>query len=169
MSVMREDGSVSGEFDIVMDTWKSDISKLYNPLIECAPNPEHDFVVYIISERATLESLINTKDIDNPLCSGDLSNKELYIVCNKLKNAKAVGPDLSPNEVFKQAGMRDIILNSINWCFNYQLIPTAWQNSVISPMPKSTPKNRCMPLNYTGVRLMSCCFVKYTQVSFITA
>ena len=33
MSVMWENGSVSNEFDIVMDTWKSDFSNLYNPLI----------------------------------------------------------------------------------------------------------------------------------------
>ena len=44
MTAMREDGSVCDQFDIVMDTWKSDFSNLYNPLIDCAPNPENDFV-----------------------------------------------------------------------------------------------------------------------------
>ena len=162
MSVMREDGSVSDEFDIVMDTWKSDFSNLYNPVIECAPNPENDFLLYINSERARLESLINTEDVENPLCNGAFSNEELDIVCNKLKNAKAVGPDLIPNEVLKQAGMRDIILNFINKCFNCQLIPSAWQKSVISPIPKSASKDPCVPLNYRGISLMSCFYKIYS-------
>ena len=73
---------MSDEFDIVMDTWLFDFFNLYNPLIECAPNTEIDFLLDINSERARLESLINTEDIDKPLCNGDFSNEELDIVCN---------------------------------------------------------------------------------------
>ena len=86
----------------------------------------------------------------------------LDIVCNKLKNAKAVGLDLIPNEVLKQADMRDIILNFNNKYFNCQLIPSAWQKSVIKQIPKSASKDPCVPLNYRGISLMSCFYKIYS-------
>ena len=118
---MRENGSLSDEFYVVMDTWESDISNLHNPSNECAPNHDNDFLFYVNSEKARLESLINTEDIDNPLCNKYFSNADLDVVCHKLRNAKAVGADLIPNEVLKQVGMCDIILTFTNKCFNCQL------------------------------------------------
>ena len=61
--------------------------------------------------------------------------------CIRLKNNKATGFDMLPNEVLKHDGIRLIILHFMNKCFESHVIPGAWKQAIISPIPKSATKD----------------------------
>ena len=49
-------------------------------------------------------------------------------------------------------------------CFVYNVIPSVWRDSIISPIPKSSKKDPCVPLNYRGISLLSCLYKLYTSL-----
>ena len=77
-------------------------------------------------------------------------------ICESIKTGKAVGPDFIPNEVLKQEGLRRLLLNFTNMCFINNVLPSIWRKAKISPIPKSSTKDTCVPLNYRGISLLSC-------------
>ena len=162
MKVRSDDDTFSEDIDDVLNTWKSDFDHLYNE-----PDPSYlefddTFLHYKISERIAYE--LNTGDdtLDNELYNSDFSSEGLDSVCTQLKNAKAVGPDIIPNEVLKHIGMRAVILPFVNKCFNCHIIPSSWQKAIISPIPKSASKDPYVPLNYRGISLLSCFYKIYS-------
>ena len=162
MKVRSDDDTFSEDIDDVLDTWKSHFDHLYNE-----PDPSYlefddTFLHDKISERIAYE--LNTGDdtLDSELYNSDFSSEELDSVCTQLKNAKAVGPDMIPNEVLKHIGMRAVILPFVNKCFNCQIIPSSWQKAIISPIPKSASKDTYVPLNYREISLLSCFYKIYS-------
>ena len=162
MKVRPDDDTVSEDINDVMNTWKSDFEHLWNE-----PDPSylefHDtFLHNKISERIRYE--LNTGDdtLDNELCNSDFSSDGLDSVCTQLRNAKAVGPDMIPNEVLKHIGMRSVILPFVNKWFNCHIIPSSWQKAIISPIPKRASKDPYVPLNYRGISLLSCFYKIYS-------
>ena len=89
---------------------------------------------------------------------------ELDKVCDHLKLAKVVGPDMIPNEVLKHGGIRNLLLQFLNMCFVNNVIPSIWRKAIIAPIPKSASKDPCVPLNYRGIRLLSCLYKLYTSL-----
>ena len=70
-----------------------------------------------------------------------------------------------PNEILKLKPVICILYKLFHFCFADSIVPTAWLKGVITPIPKSTFKDPCMPLNYRGRTLLSCIMSKvYTKV-----
>ena len=112
MRVRSDDDTVSEDIDDVMNTWKSYFDHLYNE-----PDPSYvefddAFLHEKISERIAYEINVGDDTLDNALYNSDFSSEELDSVCIQLKNAKAVGPDMIPNEVLKHIGMPISVLTA---------------------------------------------------------
>ena len=88
--------------------------------------------------------------------------KNLKKICNKLKQGKAAGPDMIPNEVLRHVGIRLLLVDFMNMCFLNNVIPSVWRLSIISPIPKSASKDPYVPLNYRGISLLSCMYKLYS-------
>ena len=52
----------------------------------------------------------------------------------------------------------------ISLCFKYSLIPSIWLKAIISPIPKSSLKDHCVPLNYCGISLLSNVYKMYSSI-----
>ena len=72
--------------------------------------------------------------------------------------------DTIPNEIIKPKPVVCILYKLFHFCFANSIVPTAWLKGVITPIPKSTFKDPCMPLNYRGITLLSCMSKVYTKV-----
>ena len=81
---------------------------------------------------------------------------ELSNVILKLKNNKSCGIDGIPNEILKHEGICPLLLTFLNMCFTHNLMPSLWTQAIIKPIPKSSSKGPCVPLNYRGISLLSC-------------
>ena len=69
-----------------------------------------------------------------------------------------------PNEILRHEGIKNLLLDFVNMCFMYNVIPSVWRMSIISPIPKSSSKDPCVPLNYRGISLLSCFYKMYTSL-----
>lgn len=98
----------------------------------------------------------NDAYVENIEINADISHEEISAVILKLKNNKSCGIDGIPNEILKQEGIFPLLISFINMCFKHSLIPTLWTQSIIKPIPKSSTKDPCIPLNYRGISLLSC-------------
>ena len=56
------------------------------------------------------------------------------------------------------------MLYFFNKCFDFHIVPGAWQEAVISPIPWSASKDPCVPLNYRGISLLSCFYKIYSSL-----
>jgi hypothetical protein len=89
---------------------------------------------------------------------------EIAKAVRNLKRGKAVGPDFIPNEVLAHVNVESLILKLFQFCFDKSLVPSFWSKAVITPIPKGSMKDPCVPLNYRGISLL-CCFSKlYSSV-----
>ena len=169
MQVYNENGPGEGiklhDHDSVLNKWKDDFHDLYNMPEGLHNNFDNDFYHDII---ATLPDIKRSE-----LCNVDANdydyNKrfvpaELDKVCDHLKLAKVVGPDMIPNEVLKHGGIRNLLLQFLNMCFVNNVIPSIWRKAIIAPIPKSASKDPCVPLNHRGISLLSCLYKLYTSL-----
>ena len=51
-----------------------------------------------------------------------------------------------------------------SFSFAQSILPSVWQKAFITPIPKSADKDPFVPLNYGGIRLLSCVFKIYTGI-----
>ena len=51
-----------------------------------------------------------------------------------------------------------------NMCFINNFIPSVWRKAIIAPIPKSSTKDPCVPLNYRGISLLSCVYKMYSSL-----
>ena len=167
MEVYDESGPESGckisEENYVLNKWKNDFSNLYNLPPEISSKFDNRFYRTIsnsLSETKRFE--LNNTDANNLSYNNPFTEEELNKICMHLKQGKAVGPDMIPNEVLKHIGTRNLILKFINFCFINNVIPSIWRQSIITPIPKSASKDPCVPLNYRGISLLSCLYKVYT-------
>ena len=94
----------------------------------------------------------------------EFSFEEITARIKRLKNYKAVGAALIPNEVLKQRCIINVLLNFTNICFLNKIMPSVWQKALISPIPKSSLKDPHVPLNYRGISLISCVYKLYSSL-----
>ena len=149
----------------VLNKWRTDFETLYNIPEDEHANFDGDFYDNILSNVSDIKEweLINQNandvDYNQPFVSAELDK-----VCERIKTGKAVGPDFIPNEVLKQDGLRTLLLNFINMCFMNNVLPSTWRKAIISPIPKSSTKDPCVPLNYRGISLLSCIYKLYSSL-----
>ncbi len=68
---------------------------------------------------------------------------------------KSVGIDQISNEVLKKNDIMLILFQLYVKCFDSGLVPSLWLKAIITPIPKSSTKDRFVPLNYRGIDLLS--------------
>ena len=164
MQVYTTNGEKTSETEHVLGKWRSEFNDLYNMPDDVQAMFDADFYADISSRlpNIKLNELNNTADDLHYNRPFDLS--ELEKICSRMKNNKSVGPDMIPNEVLKHEGLRHLLLDFMNMCFTRNLIPSIWRDSIISPIPKSSTKDPCVPLNYRGISLLSCLYKMYTSL-----
>lgn len=100
----------------------------------------------------------------NVFINSDIIYDEVAFAVKQLKFNKATGFDGIPNEVLKHNSIIYILFKLFQFCFNQQMVPLVWLKWLITPIPKGTRKDPCMPLNYRGVTLLSCISKTYTFI-----
>ena len=159
------EGDKTDNHNDVLNKWKNDFKELYNRPDDNTLNCDDIFYSEILSSLPGIKSFeLNNDEANNLEYNGYLTPAEMDKICNKLKMNKAVGPDMIPNEILKHEGIRELLLRFINKCFLENIIPSVWKMSIIAPIPKSSSKDPCVPLNYRGISLLSCLYKLYTAM-----
>ena len=151
--------------DDVLEKWRLDFETLYNIPEDEYENFDSDFYDNILSNVSDIKNWernnpdANVNDYNQPFVIAELDK-----ACDHMKSGKAVGPDMIPNEVLKQDGLRRLLLEFVNMCFINNVIPSVWRKAIIAPIPKSSSKDPCVPLNYRGISLLSCIYKLYSSL-----
>ena len=84
----------------------------------------------------------------------DFTSDELDKVLNSLKQGKAHGPDRRPAEIYKHGGkrFRDLLLNIINMIKRTHVIPTQWEEMMITTIYKGKGTQKDL-VNQRGIFL----------------
>ena len=80
------------------------------------------------------------------------------------KNGKATGSDRIPSEVLKNKICVRFLTNLFTAVINSQLIPTAWRQATIVPIPKSSMRDARNPLEYRGISLLSVPYKIFSKI-----
>ena len=114
---------------------------------------EYDVHFFNQCQNRTLRFQLEPENhfIDEPISYDEINN-----AVQELKLNKSPGEDTIPNEILKLKPVICILYKLFHFCFANSIVPTAWSKGVITPIPKSTFKDPCMPLNYRGITLLSC-------------
>ena len=93
-----------------------------------------------------------------------ITENEITMALSKFKNGKATGYDNIPTEVLKNKTVIKYLLSLFNKCFHSGRVPTAWQKSIINPIPKSNVITPQDPAFYRGISLTSIMYKLYCSV-----
>ncbi len=155
MKVYKENNELTDDIECVLGKWKTDFFNLYNKPDEidtCSV-----FHANVLDSKIKRESDMEKEDyISNPELNRPLSYDELVKVVHKLKLKKSTGLDCIPNEVLKKNDVMIMLYKLYVKCFEYCILPSVWLKAIIVPVPKSSTKDPYTPLNYRGIRLLSC-------------
>ena len=156
MEVYTADGTIRGERNIVLHTWKNEFEKLYNVNLG-VQNFDDDFL------QGYVDQTPDAIELDEGL-SADICESEVKLVIGRARNNKSVGFDNLPNEVLKNDVSIKILTTIFNKVFQYNLVPSIWNMAIIKPIPKSSLIDPRCPLQYRGISLLSTCYKLYTSI-----
>ena len=80
------------------------------------------------------------------------------------KSGKATGSDRIPSEVLKSKICVRFLTNLFTTVIDSQLIPTAWRQATIVPIPKSSMRDARNPLEYRGISLLSVPYKIFSKI-----
>ena len=149
------DNKLITDQNIVINKWFVDFSNLYSGPQN---DGDHDFRFYnkMIERLRTQElSMALPVYIENEYINKNISYTEIQNIVKQLKNQKAVGMDLLPNEIIKSNSIHIFMFHFFSYCFENGVVPTDWTKAIISPVLKPG-KDPHEPLNYRGISLLSC-------------
>ena len=157
MKVNTEEGVVDTT-DEVLNEWQREFSNLYNH----EPNDsEYDVNFFNQCQNRTLRFQLEP---ENHFINEPISYDEINNAVQELKLNKSPREDTIPCEILKLKPVVCLLYKLFHFCFANSIVPTAWLKGVITPIPKSTFKDPCMPLNYGGITLLSCMSKVHTKV-----
>ena len=161
MKVKLANGTVSCDTGVVHTHWQNEFHRLLNN-DPGTPNLSHG---NILTELRNIESQMLSNDaLLNTGLNQSISQDEVNKAVRKLKNNKAVGPDCIPNEVLKHPNVLVFLHKLCQFCFENKTVPVVWTKAIISPVPKSSNKDPCIPLNYRGISLLCCASKLYSSI-----
>ena len=148
VSVYDNEGNLTDNVSVVLSKWQNDFSSLLN-------RPEDNsfdnlFFQQCIRHKNSLEK----NNIGSSEMCAEISVEELRSVLRHLKNKKAPGIDIIPNEILKMESILVQLHSFINKVFECKILPTIWSKAIISPIPKCPTKDPNIPLNYRGISLL---------------
>ncbi len=100
----------------------------------------------------------------NNILNSPLEMEEVRKIVDKAKSRKAAGIDNIPNEVLKNQPVIKCLHALFQMCFDHGLIPTAWTQAIICPIPKSKSNDPRLPLSYRGLSILSCIYKIYSSI-----
>ena len=101
---------------------------------------------------------------NNQLLNYNITEGEVRHAISRLKLGKAAGCDELTNELIKAPPMFPVLFRLIQFCFESSLVPDAWLNSIVKPIPKSSNSDPRVPMNYRGISLLSCVYKLYSSI-----
>ena len=142
--VVCEDGTVSDNYNDVMNKWKDCYNDLYN-----VRNDDVNQSTFTPTLSAA-SKCINTMN-------QSITVMEIYRAMAKIKSGKAFGYDIMPIEVLRNAISVRFMFKLFNKCFNGGNVLSSWLKGIITPVPKGggDPGD---PLSYRGTTLTSCIY-----------
>jgi hypothetical protein len=127
------------------ESWREHFSELLGPNIPQSP-AEDELTAFVDQNCDAAKSCL-----DLPF-----TRSELLLAISALKNNKAISFDRISNEMLKSSKL--IVINQLLFIFNnilsLSIYPSAWQNSILTPLHKS--KDLTNPNNYRGVAVSLC-------------
>ena len=143
--VKLENGEISNNIEDVLRVWKTNFENLLNRNHNDSTN---------IPDTPIEQS--NYDYFDN-----EISIEEIKAAIRNLKSNKAIGIDELPAEVLRCDNLLSTLHTLFNKCFVNGIIPTAWKQGIINPIPKSSTSDRRDPLSYRGITLTSSVYKLY--------
>ena len=139
--IINSNGEVIKDNNQILETWKNYFKTLHNPIVgnENETIPEEN------------DPIDNTDDNEED----NISMVELIKAKKKIKLGKAAGADqIFPEMIVNQDIEADkLLLKIFQTAYKTKSIPNDWNISVIIPIHKSGPTNKCE--NYRGISLLS--------------
>ena len=90
--------------------------------------------------------------------------EEIHRASKKLKNKKAAGIDKIPNKILKCANLFPVVQRLFQNCFDNGIVPQAWRQAIIKPIPKSDKNDKRIPTNHRGISILSTTAKLYTSI-----
>ena len=161
-----ESGEMTSDVKDVLGKWETAFSKLLNPSLNAdQDNFDLEFYRQCLQEKQNFEHIMNTPNYDSEeSINRQISLREVEKMIHKIKNKKATGYDMLPNEVLKSGELNNVLLALFRCCFENGLAPDIWRKAIICPIPKGGNKDPHVPLNYRGISLLSSVYKVYTGI-----
>ena len=150
--------------DDVLETWKNDFEGLLNAGT-VDENCDEVFYEQVLQHKQVFEQNMEAgPDPENVFLNFPISMVEIEKSANKLKNKKAKGEDMIPNEVLKCRSLHVLLQRLFNKCFACGMVPSIWKKALIKPIPKNSTADPYVPINYRGISLISCVSKMYSGI-----
>lgn len=166
--VRNPDGSVTTDHTEILTRWSNEFEGIYNDIPQEFDN---DYWEMMKKEKIRKEredqnrgedELTETQESAEWL-NEQITEEEVNKALRNVKNGKAVGLDGLSYELWKNKAIKPLILSLFQKCFENQVIPERWLNSIISPIPKKTT-DLLNPYTYRGLAMQECIFKLYCMI-----
>ena len=109
-------------------------------------------------------SEIGNAETNDPILDAEFQTLDLKLHLKRLKNGKAAGTDLIPNELWKlsTAPMLVFLCSLFQLCYNTGRVPAEWCAAAISPILKKGDQS--LPQNYRPIALLNTIEKLYTSM-----
>ncbi len=160
--VYDQDGNIKCDIESVLSKWKSEFENLYKSESDSFDNVFYEEIKLLLQTREC--NMSDPLYVSNAFLNRNITLEEVSNVVDRLKNNKAPGIDLIPNEVLRSNAVKKCLLAFFQFYFDTGLLPQCWGKAVIKPIPKSKSNDPRIPLNYRGINLLSCVYKTYSTV-----
>ena len=143
-------GEISNNPEDVMQVWKTAFEKLLNCSVDNTSSPD-----------AAQKQNCN---VQPSYFEAGIEISEIKAAIKALKNNKAVGIDELPAELLKCDNILVALCALFNKCYITSIIPSAWKQGNINPIPKSSASDRMDPLSYRGITLTSAVYKLFCTI-----
>jgi hypothetical protein len=148
--VKDKNGSVILGKDAVLEEWKTAFQNIYSDNHEVKDFDDNHLEQTIASNNNHNDLQGILSHLNEPITKVEVKESVL-----RAKLKKAAGVDNIKAEVLKNDVCIEIIHKICNNCFLSGQVPSVWNQSIISPIPKDSSKDPLNPNNYRGIALIS--------------
>ena len=163
MEMYNDDGTINCNKHEVMKYWKDSFDDLFNRGVGMKRDKDFDRHVsdyMVMMENNMVDPLYQT-DVK---LNKNITEDEVVKIIQKLKNKKAMGIDMVPNEIIKCKVIVPMLVTLFNLCFDTGIVPQQWYQSIVHPIHKSSETDPRIPTHYRGISLVSCVYKVFTAV-----
>ena len=141
------DGKTISDPSMVKDEWMKYFKDLLNPAVPHNNDPLND-------DHSEYPANANPQPEDVELLNEEFTVEEVEAAVRASKNHKSPGVDGIKPAFLKNEACIKFIHKLFNYCFRLGIVPSAWLEAIIKPIPKAN-KNSTLPSEYRGISLQS--------------